>query len=571
MSTKYLGIILFSFFLIFATAPIAPAMQYSKQEKAGKQKETGAMPEKGMPEKGKQTDTMQKKEMGKDQKDVKPATGEEKKSTMKSGQEKKSKTGEQKAGPKAGTKKDHGATHDKRSGMHSKQQIREVQTALKKEGFNPGPIDGVVGVLTITALRDFQSHNGLQVTGKIDEPTQTALHIEIRPAEVPEASNRVEPETKSTQTNPAQQTTPARPAGIGGGIGPTAYVVDDVKSVQIALKNRGYDPGDINGMMSSQTLDAIRQFQTANNLPVTGVLDQRTQMALGVTVKGTEPQEELSLIDKQTGSDFNIERTKPAATEETQADKIQSMRKQMGSTTAQERDKDRDKDKDKDQAKADKDRDVGKVDKDVAERVSKAAAVLQDLTSAADKRIPNELLARAEAIAVIPNMIKGALGIGGRYGKGVVSQRLDSGRWSPPAFISIGGGSFGAQLGVSSTDVVLIFTDKKALSMLEGGKDLKLGVDASIVAGPTGRSAEAGVNANLESGIYAYSRAKGLFAGIALDGAVLDMDNDTNAKVYGHHVTAKGILNGKVQANATVRPFVDAIDRVVPKKKMTQK
>jgi lipid-binding SYLF domain-containing protein len=213
---------------------------------------------------------------------------------------------------------------------------------------------------------------------------------------------------------------------------------------------------------------------------------------------------------------------------------------------------------------------AAKVDKDVSERVAKASAVLQDLTAAGDKKVPNELLERAEAIAVIPNMIKGAFGIGGRYGKGLVSQRAANGQWSSPAFIEIGGGSFGAQIGVNSTDLVLVFTDRKALSLLEGGKDLKLGVDAGVVAGPIGRSAEAGVNANLKTAIYAYSRSKGLFAGVALDGAVLSMDKDTNEKVYSVR-DAERILNGSTAANATVRPFIDALAKVSPTKRTSQK
>jgi len=209
-----------------------------------------------------------------------------------------------------------------------------------------------------------------------------------------------------------------------------------------------------------------------------------------------------------------------------------------------------------------------KSDSESSERIAKAVEVLQDLTATKDKRIPNELLERAEAIAVVPNMVKGAFGIGGRYGKGVVSQRLPNGRWSPPAFIQIGGGSFGLQLGVSSTDLVLVFTDRKALDLLEQGKDLKLGADAAIVAGPVGRSAEAGVNLKLETAIYAYSRSKGLFAGIALDGAVLDIDNSRNEKVYGVK-DAKGILNGQVAANATVQPFIDTLEKNIPKKRVS--
>ena len=214
---------------------------------------------------------------------------------------------------------------------------------------------------------------------------------------------------------------------------------------------------------------------------------------------------------------------------------------------------------------------ASKSSKDASDRVSKAAAVLQDLTASPDKRIPKELLERAEAVAVIPNMIKGALGIGGRYGKGVVSERMDNGRWTAPAFIEIGGGSFGAQIGVTSTDLVLVFTDRKAMNTLEGGKDLKLGVDAGVVAGPIGREAEAGVNAKLQSSIYAYSRSKGLFAGIALDGAILSIDKDANEKVYGASVDAKQILNGTTAMNITVRSFMDALDKVVPKKRLSQR
>src|SRR5262249_21371922 len=120
----------------------------------------------------------------------------------------------------------------------------------------------------------------------------------------------------------------------------------------------------------------------------------------------------------------------------------------------------------KKETKADKDRDTAK---DGSHRIAKATDVLLDLTAGADKKVPNKLLEHAEAIAVFPNVIKGALGIGGRYGKGVVSQRLDNGRWSAPAYVQIGGGSFGAQIGVTSTDLVLVFTDRKALALLEKG------------------------------------------------------------------------------------------------------
>lgn len=158
-----------------------------------------------------------------------------------------------------------------------------------------------------------------------------------------------------------------------------------------------------------------------------------------------------------------------------------------------------------------------KTDKDAQERLDKAASVLQDLSAAHDEKVPDALLERAQAIAVIPHMVKGAFGIGGRYGKGVAAERLPGGRRSSPAFIQIGGGSFGAQPGATAPDLVPVFTDRHALDLLEKGKDLKLGVDAGVVAGPIGREAEAGVKANLKTAVYAYSRARGLFAGAALE------------------------------------------------------
>ena len=139
------------------------------------------------------------------------------------------------------------------------------------------------------------------------------------------------------------------------------------------------------------------------------------------------------------------------------------------------------------------------------------------------------------------------------------------------ASIEVGGGSFGAQLGVQSTDLVLVFTDRKGLDKLEKGLDLKLGVDASVAAGPIGRSAEAGTNVNLATAIYAYSRAKGLFAGVALDGAVLNMNKSMNEKVYGSSVDAKEILSGNVAPNSSVQPFMNALERVVPKKHISQR
>jgi len=205
--------------------------------------------------------------------------------------------------------------------------------------------------------------------------------------------------------------------------------------------------------------------------------------------------------------------------------------------------------------------------RDLRDRLDKAAEVLLTMTKTADKRIPAELLQRAQAIAVVPNMVKGAFGIGGQFGKGVVARRMPDGRWSAPAFVSVGGGSFGAQLGASAQDLVLVFTDKNAVDTLEKGTSGKLSIDAGIVAGPVGRTGEAGVTHDLKSGILAYSRSKGLFAGVALNGAVLDMDNEANHKVFGANAEAKAILNNpSMAANADVHDFVIALERATSKK-----
>jgi lipid-binding SYLF domain-containing protein len=300
--------------------------------------------------------------------------------------------------------------------------------------------------------------------------------------------------------------------------------MDDVRQAQQQLSDLGYNPGDVNGMMSSDTQQAIREFQWFNGMPVSGNLDEATRMA--IASQGGASSSQLSQTMPATGR-----RQTPGM---------------MGGTSA-------------------------KTEKDASERAMKAAEVLQDLTKASDRRIPTEILQRADAIAVIPHMMKGAFGVGGRYGKGLVSTRTANGAWSAPAFIEIGGGSFGAQLGVEATDLVLVFTNRDALNLLEKGRELKLGVDAGVAAGPIGRAGEAGVNANAKTAVYAYSRNKGLFAGVSLDGAVLNMDKSMNEKVYGPSADAMQILSGNVPPDASVQPFMTAIETVMPSKRISQR
>ena len=210
-----------------------------------------------------------------------------------------------------------------------------------------------------------------------------------------------------------------------------------------------------------------------------------------------------------------------------------------------------------------------------ADRAADAVTVLSEIMNIPENSVPEELMARAHGIAVIPHVVKGAFGIGGQWGKGLMSQRHEDGKWSPPSYIEIGGGSFGLQIGVQASDIVLVFTDEDGLKGLLKGK-LKLGADASATAGPVGRKAEVGTDILLRSAVFAYSRSKGLFAGISLDGSVISIDDSANRKIYGNDATGEKILLGKaVRTNATVEPFVAALQKFSPPhvhiKKTTQK
>src|SRR5215467_6831206 len=199
-----------------------------------------------------------------------------------------------------------------------------------------------------------------------------------------------------------------------------------------------------------------------------------------------------------------------------------------------------------------------------AERATEAADVLTQIMNIPESAIPDELMARAHGIAVIPHVVKGALGFGGQWGKGLMSQRREDGSWSPPAYIEIGGGSFGLQIGVQATDVVLVFTNADGIKGLLKGK-VKLGADASATAGPVGRKAEVGTDVLLISGIFAYSRSRGLFAGVSLDGSVVGMDDDANQRIYGREVTGQEILLGNsVNVNSNVAPFVKELQEISP-------
>ncbi|HEY7533670.1 MAG TPA: lipid-binding SYLF domain-containing protein [Nitrospiraceae bacterium] len=198
-----------------------------------------------------------------------------------------------------------------------------------------------------------------------------------------------------------------------------------------------------------------------------------------------------------------------------------------------------------------------------SQRVSKAAQVLDEIMRADDHAIPEGLLERAYGIAVIPHVVKGAFIGGGRFGKGLISTR-DGDDWGPPAFIEIAGGSIGFQIGVEATDLIMVFVEQGGTEALIDDK-LKLGADASVAAGPVGRHAEIGTNFTLDAAIYSYSRSKGVFAGVSLDGSVISADDSSNHRVYGAGATTRNILLGNgVSTPEVVQPFFQALEVYAP-------
>ena len=166
--------------------------------------------------------------------------------------------------------------------------------------------------------------------------------------------------------------------------------------------------------------------------------------------------------------------------------------------------------------------------------VDESTGVLDEIMATPEKGIPASLLANAQGIAIVPNVVKGGLGIGIRFGRGILLVRDETGKWCPPAFISLTGGSFGWQIGVQATDVVLVFKNRKSVQTLLSGK-LTLGADAAVAAGPIGRQAAAGADVTLRSAVYSYSRSRGLFLGLALDGTAIMIDKKANAAYYGNN------------------------------------
>jgi len=194
---------------------------------------------------------------------------------------------------------------------------------------------------------------------------------------------------------------------------------------------------------------------------------------------------------------------------------------------------------------------------DATDRLDNATKVLHEIMGMPDKGIPEEVLEHAKCVAVVPHMVKGGFIFGGKGGKGVATCRTANG-WSAPAFITISGGNWGLQIGVEAVDLVMIIQNEKGMQRLLSS-NFHVGADASAAAGPVGRHAEAGTNWKMDTEILTYSRAKGVFAGLTLEGASIRQDNDSRRAIYGRKITTRALLLGKVPAPSAAQPFLAEI------------
>jgi len=196
-------------------------------------------------------------------------------------------------------------------------------------------------------------------------------------------------------------------------------------------------------------------------------------------------------------------------------------------------------------------------DSKAADRVQTAADVLNEIESAPDSGIPEEILSRSECVAVVPSMLKGGFVVGAKYGRGLASCKTEKG-WSAPAFFTVTGGSVGFQIGGQAVDLVMLIMNKNGVQHLLSSK-FALGADASVAAGPVGRHAEGNTDWKMRAEVLTYSRARGIFAGVSLNGAVMKQDKDSTREFYGHMVTTKASLMGEVEPPPAANPFLSTL------------
>src|SRR5438309_7084118 len=200
---------------------------------------------------------------------------------------------------------------------------------------------------------------------------------------------------------------------------------------------------------------------------------------------------------------------------------------------------------------------AGTAKEDSADRLQKSSEVLTQIAYAPDKGIPEEVLDSAKCIAVVPHLVKGGFIFGGKHGRGVATCRTADG-WSAPAFISVGGGSAGLQIGVEGVDLIMLIMNDRGMQQLLSSK-FQISGEGSAAAGPVGRHASAGTDWKMDTQMLTYSRSKGVFAGLTLEGAVVQQDSDSTRAIYGKNMNFRNILSGKVSTPESAAAFIKAV------------
>jgi len=211
---------------------------------------------------------------------------------------------------------------------------------------------------------------------------------------------------------------------------------------------------------------------------------------------------------------------------------------------------------------------AGTARQDTVKRLQSSVDVLQAIMAAPDKGIPEEVLSNAKCILVVPDLIKGGFIFGGKHGRGVASCRTPEG-WSAPAFISVGGGSWGLQIGVEGVDLVMLVMNDQGFQHLLSSK-FQLSGEGSVAAGPVGRHASAGTDWKMNTELLTYSRSKGVFAGLTLEGAVVEQDDDSTRAIYGKHMMFRNILSGKASTPKSADAFLKAVSEAGQQAKIAE-
>jgi lipid-binding SYLF domain-containing protein len=211
---------------------------------------------------------------------------------------------------------------------------------------------------------------------------------------------------------------------------------------------------------------------------------------------------------------------------------------------------------------------AGSAREDSVDRLQRSVTVLHAIMSTPDKGIPEEVLSNAKCIVVVPDLIKGGFVFGGKHGRGVATCRTAEG-WSAPAFVSVGGGSWGLQIGIEDVDLVMLVMNDQGLQHLLSSK-FELTGEGSVAAGPVGRHASAGTDWKMNTEMLTYSRSKGVFAGLTLEGAVVEQDNDSTHAIYGKHMLFRNILSGKATTPRSADAFLKAVSEAGQQAKIAE-